>query len=100
MFDGHFDLYPWVDQQPEAAFKGTPKYHPMHTTHTNDVEMADTSPELWCLIEGDTRPFSVTVSSSVSTSKLKRMIKQEKENNSRVKSIDALDLILWKVRYF
>jgi Crinkler effector protein N-terminal domain len=63
--------------------------------------MADTSPDLWCLIEGDTRPFSVKAS-DVSIDELKKMIKEEAKVaiNSQSRAIDAYKLDLWKVRCF
>jgi Crinkler effector protein N-terminal domain len=56
--------------------------------------MADTSPDLWCLIEGDTSTFSVKAS-DVSIYELKKMIRKEAE----VKP-PAHKLCLWKVRCF
>ena len=55
--------------------------------------MADTFPQLWCLIEGDTRPFLVT--SGVSIYELKTTIIRE----ARI-DLPAYKLELWKVRCF
>ena len=68
----------------------------MHTTRTNDVEMADASPnpKLWCLIEGDTTLFCVDFS-DVSISDLKKIIQKKVRLDC-----PALKLKLWKVRYF
>ena len=52
--------------------------------------MAD--PELWCLIQGDTDPFSVPAL-NMSISRLKEVIKENIK-------VDAPKLALWKVRYF
>jgi len=62
--------------------------------------MADTARELWCLIEGAPTPFPVTASPDVSIGVLKDMIKEKNKNNSLFQKVDALNLILWKVRYF
>jgi hypothetical protein len=58
------------------------------------IEMAD--PELWCLIQGDTDPFPVTVL-DISIGRLKEVIKEKNKENIKV---DAPKLALWKVRYF
>ena len=62
--------------------------------------MANTARELWCLIEGTTTPFSIDISLDASIDKLKGMIKQKNKNNRLFQRVDALNLILWKVRYF
>jgi len=56
--------------------------------------MADTAPELWCLIEGDTIPFSVPAS-DVFIARLKEMIK---EKSPLFRSVYAMNLVLWKPR--
>ena len=68
--------------------------HPHHPTQ----QMSDTSYNLWCFLQGDHEAFSVTVPSDMLISNLKKRIKVEKENTLR--TVDASDLILWKVRYF
>ena len=60
--------------------------------------MSDTSYNLWCFVQGDDEAFSVTVPSDMLISDLKGRIKAKKENTLR--SVDASNLILWKVRYF
>jgi hypothetical protein len=60
--------------------------------------MSNTIQKLWCFSEGGNRPFSVTPSLTTSVHDLKRMIKEEKSN--ALQGIDAVDLTLWKVRYF
>ena len=70
----------------------------MQTTHTNDIDMSDTSFNLWCLIEGETDYFPVTVtdvSIYVDVDELKTIIKQEAEVVH-----PAYKLNLWKVRCF
>jgi hypothetical protein len=68
----------------------------MDTTHTNDVEMVDTSFILWCLIEGQINHFSVAATDvSIKVAELKTMIKQVAEVDH-----PAHKLNLWKVRCF
>ena len=59
--------------------------------------MSDTSYKLWRSIEGEIQAFSVTAPSDLFISHLKERIKAKKENTLR--SVDASNLILWKVRY-
>ena len=68
----------------------------MDTTHTNDVEMADTSFILWCLTEGQINHFSLTATDvSIKVDDLKTMIKGKAEVDH-----PAHTLNLWKVRRF
>jgi len=60
--------------------------------------MSDTSYKLWCLVEGEESPFSVTTHSNISISELKEVIKAKKEN--AFQRVDASFLKLWKVCYF
>ena len=61
--------------------------HQMSVTH-----------KIWCFIEGDDRPFSITLPSATTIEGLKGMIKVTKSN--RLQGVDAQDLKLWKVCYF
>ena len=61
--------------------------------------MANDTRVLFCLIEGDTNPFEVTVSTGKSISFLKEVI-QEKRKNGPLRDVDAADLVLWKVSRF
>jgi hypothetical protein len=54
--------------------------------------------KIWCFVEGDDRPFSITPTSATTIVELKNMIKVKKSN--RLQGVDAQDLKLWKVRYF
>ena len=60
--------------------------------------MSDTTYTLWCLVEEDEMPFSVTVSPTLSIDGLKRAIKAE--TIDLFEEIGARSLTLWKVRYF
>ena len=61
--------------------------------------MANDTRVLFCLIQGETDPFEVTVSTSKSISSLKGVI-QEKCKNVALRDVDAADLVLWKVSHF
>jgi hypothetical protein len=64
----------------------------------DDASMADgVVRSLVCLIEGDTVVFPVESEGNSSIMKLKEDIK-EKRKNGVLRSVDAVDLILWKVR--
>jgi len=52
--------------------------------------------EIWCLVEGANIPFPVVTSSDIFISELKEMIG---DKNRFPQTVDAMDLILWKVRY-
>ena len=68
----------------------------MNTTHTNDVEMADTSFILWCLIEGQINHLFVAATDvSVKVAELKTMIKQVAEVDHPTHKLN-----IWKVRRF
>jgi len=54
---------------------------------------------LFCLIEGDTNPFSVTVSTDKSISFLKKVIRDIRKNGP-LRDVDAPRLVLWKVSRF
>ena len=62
--------------------------------------MSDAARVLWYLVEGGNTPFPVVTSPTTSIGVLKDMIKQGNENNILFQKVDALDLILWRVRYF
>ena len=53
---------------------------------------------LWCLIEGDSKPFEVEVPPSASIANLKNRV-HNKGINVATHNIDAIDLVLWKVLY-
>jgi len=61
--------------------------------------MANDTRVLFCLIQGDSNPFEVTVSTGKSISFLKEVI-QEKRKNGPLRDVDAADLVLWKVSRF
>jgi len=61
--------------------------------------MANDTRVLFCLIEGDTNLFEVTVSTGESICFLKEVI-QEKRKNRLLRDVDAADLVLWKVSRF
>ena len=68
----------------------------MDTTPTTDVEMADTSFILWCLIEGETTHFPVIVTDmSIGVHQLKIIIKEAEEIDHPARKLN-----LWKVRCF
>src|ERR1700728_2293318 len=50
---------------------------------------------LWCIVSGDSRPFTVRVPTDDYISVLKERI-HEKAKNGVLKDIDAKDLDLWK----
>jgi len=52
---------------------------------------------LTCLIEGESSPFIVKPKEDISIMQLKDLI-QEKGNKGVLGSVDAKDLLLWKVR--
>ena len=52
---------------------------------------------LTCLIEGESSPFIVEPKEDMNIMKLKDLI-QEKGKNGVLGSVDAADMILWKVR--
>ena len=53
---------------------------------------------LWCLVDGDSRPFEVDVPVDVNVNRLKRLVHKEKERGF-LRDVDASDLDLWKVRH-
>lgn len=57
--------------------------------------MANDTCSLFCLIEGDTNPFQVTVSAGQSIYFLKEVILEQ-----AFRDVDAVDLVLWKVSRF
>ena len=61
--------------------------------------MANDTRALFCLIQGDTNIFEVTVSTGKSISFLKEVI-QKKRKNGALRDVDAADLVLWKVSRF
>jgi hypothetical protein len=61
--------------------------------------MANDTRVLFCLIEGDTNLFEVTVSTGKSISFLKEVI-QEKRKYGPLRDVDAAGLVLWKVSRF
>jgi hypothetical protein len=74
------------------------KKKPVKALAREDSPMSDTDiTDLWCYIEGDKRPFLLTVSSSIMTEKLKQIIVKEK--HKFLPGVDASELTLWKVRY-
>jgi hypothetical protein len=61
--------------------------------------MSDATRVLWCLAEAG-KPFPVVTSPTTHIGVLKDIIKQKSEDNSLFQRVNALNLILWKVRYF
>jgi len=61
--------------------------------------MANDTRVFFCLIEGDTNPFEVTVPTGKSISFLKKVIWEEC-NNGPLRDINVRDLVLWKVSRF
>ena len=61
--------------------------------------MANDTRALFCLIQDDPNPFKVTVSTSETISSLSRAIREERKNGT-LRDVDAVDLVLWKVRRF
>jgi hypothetical protein len=62
------------------------------------TEMSDTTYTPWCFFERDETTFDVTISPTVSISRLRKIIKEEKSNP--LQEVDASSLILWEVCYF
>jgi hypothetical protein len=60
--------------------------------------MANDTRVLFCLIEGETNPFEVTVSTGKSIYFLKNVIWEECKNSPL--RFSARDLVLWKVSRF
>ena len=58
--------------------------------------MQDGTRAVWCLIEGDSNPFEVTVAVTADIGDLKELIR-EKGKSISFRGIDAKDLTLWKV---
>jgi hypothetical protein len=56
-----------------------------------------TSRGLWCHVVGNNTPFRVIASSPTSIGRLKDFIK-DKRKNGVLKTVDAKDLTLWRVR--
>jgi hypothetical protein len=61
--------------------------------------MPDTTYQLFCLVKGDNTPFHVIASPTTSIGGLKQYIKKEREY-TLFERVDAVDLNLWRVRYF
>ena len=61
--------------------------------------MANDTRVLFCLIQGDTNIFRVTVSTGEDIGVLKEVI-QEKRKNNALRDVDAADLVLWTVSHF
>jgi hypothetical protein len=76
-----------------TAATGTVTY-PFHDTSFN---VSNTPKDFWCYVVGDNTAFPVVASSTTFIGKLKDLIK-EKGKNGVLNSVDAKDLILWKVR--
>jgi hypothetical protein len=81
-------------EPPAGVAQHHPKHIPEHTTHdVCKVEMSSTPYELWCLVEGEEIPFSVSAPPTTTIDGLKIAIKE------RIKiDLAAYRLILWKVR--
>lgn len=52
---------------------------------------------LWCFVDGDRAPFSMSAHRGANTAELKQAIKEERKN---AYDFDAASLVLWKVRAF
>ena len=61
--------------------------------------MANDTRVLFCLIQGETQLFKVTVSTGEDIYFLKKGI-QERRKNRALCNVDARDLVLWKVSHF
>ena len=59
-------------------------------------QMSDTY-RIWCFVEGDNSASYIASSSTMLMAELKKLIKEEGKNGV-LGSVDAKDLILWKVR--
>jgi hypothetical protein len=59
----------------------------------SDISMSDIT-NLWCYIEGDKRPFLLTVSLRIMIEQLKEKIQ---EKNTFLQGVDTTELTLWKV---
>ena len=60
--------------------------------------MQDGTRAVWCLVEGDSSPFKVTVAVTADIGDLKKLVREEGKNAS-LRGIDAKDLTLWMVRH-
>jgi len=54
--------------------------------------------KVYCLVQGDSKPFSVTTSNGV-VSDLKKLIREQHQHGI-LRNIDSVDLVLWKVGVF
>ena len=61
--------------------------------------MANDNHLLFCLIEGDTNPFEITVSTDRTISHLRDVI-WEKRKTGALRDVDPVDLVLWMVSRF
>ncbi len=59
----------------------------------------DTVRALWCLVQGDSTPFKVTIRTNNDINDLKKRVHEEGKNGV-LRGIDAKDLKLWKVSPF
>jgi len=59
--------------------------------------MSENTYRIWCLVEGDNILFPVIALPTTSVSMVKDLI-HEKRKNGVLKSVDAADLTLWRVR--
>ena len=57
-------------------------------------------PKVWCLVDGGKIPFSVDISLSLTIHELKAKIMKMNQNQPLFQTVDAFELMLWKVRYF
>jgi hypothetical protein len=70
------------------------------SAHNPAAAMADdTIRTLWCLVEGESMVFEVTVSANASINRLKTLV-QEKKDKGSLRDVNAADLVLLKVSTF
>ena len=83
-------------QKIQLSFLSTPtRLNPFYLC--NQSYMANHPPALTCLIEGESLLFRVYPNTDIQILDLKSLIKKERINGV-LGSVDATDLILWKVR--
>jgi hypothetical protein len=70
----------------------------MSATSNPPVSAENAQYTLWCLVEGDSSPFPVTVPAGTNVAVLKKSIHTEGINTSD--PVLPKDLILWKVSTF
>ena len=69
------------------------------TSNPPAVSAENAQYQLWCLVEGDSAPFPVTVSTGTHVAGLKELIHYKRKARI-LQDVDAADLTLWKVSTF